>query len=161
MLDLFPMPAPEPAADSLVEENKEKKINDTESVEEAEDKYKTNKVSPEERKRLLKLLDRVMHQQKPYKKTDLKLVDLAQLIGTTPHVLSYVFNQYMKRNYYDYVNEFRVAEFKELIAQEEFSKYTLSALAELCGFSSRASFFRYFKRMTGVTPNEYIKGLEK
>lgn len=160
-LDLFPMPAPESAADSLDEENKEKKMNDTESVEEAEDKYKTNKVSPEECKRLLKLLDRVMHQQKPYKKTDLKLVDLAQLIGTTPHVLSYVFNQYMKRNYYDYVNEFRVAEFKELIAQEEFSKYTLSALAELCGFSSRASFFRYFKRMTGVTPNEYIKGLEK
>lgn len=157
---------PEPDCLPSIDEDQERKINsineiEFKDIEEVEDKYKTNKVSPEECKRLLKLLDRVMHQQKPYKNPDLKLIDLAQLIGTTPHVLSYVFNQYLKRNYYDYVNEYRVAEFKELIVQEEFSKYTLSALAELCGFSSRASFFRYFKRMTGVTPNEYIKGLEK
>jgi AraC-like DNA-binding protein len=35
----------------------------------------------------------------------------------------------------------------------------LTALAELCGFSSRASFFRSFKKSTGVTPNEYIRSI--
>lgn len=142
-------------------EEMDEEVSESKGQEETDDKYKTNKVSPEECKRLLKALEKVMQQQKPYKNPDLKLVELAQLIGTTPHVLSYLFNQYLNRNYYDYVNEYRVEEFKELIVQEEYAKYTLSALAELCGFSSRASFFRHFKRMTGVTPNEYIKGLGK
>jgi AraC-like DNA-binding protein len=48
-----------------------------------------------------------------------------------------------------------------LIAKDEYSKYTLGALAELCGFSSRASFFRYFKKATGITPNEYIRSIGK
>ena len=54
-----------------------------------------------------------------------------------------------------------MAEFKHLIAKDEYSKYTLGALAELCGFSSRASFFRYFKKATGITPNEYIRSIGK
>jgi len=37
----------------------------------------------------------------------------------------------------------------------------LTALAELCGFSSRTSFFRYFKKVIGITPNEYIRSIGK
>ena len=75
--------------------------------------------------------------------------------------MSYLFNQYLNRNYYDYINDYRITEFKSLVEQDEYSKYTLSALAELCGFSSRASFFRYFKKATGITPNEYIRSIDK
>lgn len=42
----------------------------------------------------------------------------------------------------------------------EHTRYTLNALMELCGFSSRTSFFRYFKKVNGITPSEYIKSLE-
>ena len=91
----------------------------------------------------------------------LKVADLAAMIGTSAHTLSYLFNQHLNRNYYDYINDYRIAEFKHLIAKDEYSKYTLGALAELCGFSSRASFFRYFKKATGITPNEYIRSIGK
>ena len=77
------------------------------------------------------------------------------------HTLSYLFNQYLNRNYYDYINDYRIAEFKRLVEKDEYAKYTLSALAELCGFSSRASFFRYFKKATNITPNEYIRSIGK
>ena len=43
----------------------------------------------------------------------------------------------------------------------EHKTYTLSAMIEKCGFISRASFFRYFKKTTGMTPNEYINTLEQ
>lgn len=123
----------------------------------SDDKYRTNKVSPEECKRLYRLLEQEMKRNKPYRNPNLKIADLAESIGTTSHSLSYLFNQFLEKNYYDYINEYRVEEFKSLIRKEQYAKYTLSALAELCGFSSRASFFRSFKKSMGITPNEYIK----
>lgn len=127
----------------------------------SEEKYKSVKVSPEECKRLAKKLEVVMHRDKPYMHPDLKIADLATAIDTSAHTLSYLFNQYLKRNYYDYINDYRIAEFKRLVNTDEYAKYTLSALAEHCGFSSRASFFRYFKKATGITPNEYIRSIGK
>lgn len=126
-----------------------------------EEKYKTSKISPEECERLTGKLDSVMLHEKAYTNPDLKIADLAAMIGASAHTLSYLFNQHLNRNYYDYINDYRIAEFKRLIAEDEYSKYTLGALAELCGFSSRASFFRYFKKATGITPNEYIRSIGK
>ena len=45
------------------------------------------------------------------------------------------------------------------LADSQYSRYTLTALAELCDISTRASFFRLFKKSTGVTPNEYIRSI--
>lgn len=129
--------------------------------EEGGGKYKTNKLSDEECERLSNLLDEVMNEKKPYIHTDLKIADLAFMVGSSSHALSYLFNQYLKKSYYDYVNEYRVLEFKTIVTSEDCSKYTLEALAERCGFSSRASFFRSFKKATGITPNEYIKSVQK
>jgi ligand-binding sensor domain-containing protein/AraC-like DNA-binding protein len=125
------------------------------------EKYKANKISDEECKRLAEALGKLMREQKPYANPELKIADLAEQLGTTAHTLSYLFNQYLHGNYYDYVNEYRVAEFKRLINDEDCSRYTIAALAERCGFSSRASFFRNFKKATGITPNEYIQSLGK
>lgn len=127
----------------------------------AEAKYKSVNVSAEECRLLLARLETLMREEKPYTRTDLKIADLAAATNTSAHTLSYLFNQYLRRNYYDYINDFRVAEFKRLVAQEEYSRYTLAALAELCGFSSRASFFRSFKKATGITPNEYVRNIGK
>lgn len=127
----------------------------------AEEKYKSNKVSAEECKRLATKLEAVMRKKKPYINPNLKIADLAATIDTSAHTLSYLFNQHLNRNYYDYINDYRIAEFKLLVNNDEYSKYTLSALAELCGFSSRASFFRSFKKATGITPNEYIRRIGK
>ena len=126
-----------------------------------ETKYKTNKVSSEECRHVVEILEIHMRKNKPYTNPELKISDLATQIDTASHTLSYIFNQYLNKNYYDYINDFRIEEFKTLVNKEEYSRYTLTALAELCGFSSRASFFRYFKKSTGITPNEYTKGIGK
>lgn len=120
-------------------------------------RYKTTRLSDEECKRLTKVVDQVMRTSKPYKNPDLKIGDLASLAGTTAHALSFLFNQYMQKSYYDYVNTYRVEEFKRLVKETDTSKYTLTAMSQMCGFSSRASFFRHFKTITGITPAEYLK----
>lgn len=136
-----------------------KKMQEVKPV--SEEKYRTVKVSSEECRQLTEKLEAVMRKDKLYMHPELKIADLATTIGTSAHTLSYLFNQHLKRNYYDYINDYRIEEFKRLVNTDEYSKYTLSALAELCGFSSRASFFRYFKKATGITPNEYIRKIGK
>lgn len=121
------------------------------------EKYKTTRVSNEECRRMLSRLDRLMKENRPYTNPDLKIADLAVTLGVSQHSLSFLFNQYLDKSYYDYVNEYRVKEFKVLIDAGGNERYTLTAMSEMCGFSSRASFFRHFKKLTGITPNEYIK----
>lgn len=129
------------------------------SAEKAKQKlrYKTTRLSDEECKRLTKVLDHVMRTTKPYKNPDMKIGDLASMAGTSAHALSFLFNQYMQKSYYDYVNTYRVDEFKRLVKETDTSRYTLTAMSQMCGFSSRASFFRHFKTITGITPAEYLK----
>lgn len=125
----------------------------------AEEKYKTNRLTEEECKELHKKLVAYVEKEKPYIHPDLKMGDLASALDTSSHSLSYLLNQYLNQSYYDFINEYRVTQFKKMVADSHYSRYTLTALAELCGFSSRASFFRSFKKSTGVTPNEYIRSI--
>ena len=124
-----------------------------------EEKYKTNRLTEEECKELHKKLVAYVEREKPYINPDLKMGDLASALDTSSHSLSYLLNQYLNQSYYDFINEYRVTQFKKMVADSQYSRYTLTALAELCGFSSRASFFRSFKKSTGVTPNEYIRSI--
>lgn len=124
-----------------------------------EEKYKTNRMTEEECKELHKKLVTYVEKEKPYINPDLKMGDLASALDTSSHSLSYLLNQYLNQSYYDFINEYRVTQFKKMVEDSHYSRYTLTALAELCGFSSRASFFRSFKKSTGVTPNEYIRSI--
>ena len=125
----------------------------------AEERYKTNRLSDVECKELYEKLVAYVEKERPYINPDLKMGDLAVSLGTSSHSLSYLLNQYLNQSYYDFINEYRISEFKKLVADSKYSRYTLVALAELCGFSSRASFFRSFKKSTGVTPNEYMRSI--
>ena len=125
----------------------------------AEEKYKANRMSEAECKELHDRLVAYVEKEKPYINPDLKMGELAAALHTSSHSLSYLLNQYLNQSYYDFINEYRVAQFKKMVEDNDYSRYTLTALAELCGFSSRASFFRSFKKSTGVTPNEYIRSI--
>lgn len=134
-------------------------ISEESSIAATEEKYKTNRLTEEECKELHKKLVAYVEKEKPYINPDLKMGDLASALDTSSHSLSYLLNQYLNQSYYDFINEYRVTQFKKMVVDSQYSRYTLTALAELCGFSSRASFFRSFKKSTGVTPNEYIRSI--
>lgn len=128
---------------------------------ERQKRYLTTRLSEEECKRLYRKLETVMKTERPYTNPDLKSADLAAMAGTSAHALSFVFNQWLNKSYYDYVNEYRVNAFKKLVEEEGADKYTLTAMSQKCGFSSRASFFRHFKAVTGITPSEWVAGRGK
>jgi AraC-like DNA-binding protein len=94
-----------------------------------------------------------------YKKSDLSINDLSTRLGVHPNYLSQVINQKEQKNFYDFVNTYRLEEFKRLAAMPGNRRLTLLSLAYDCGFSSKSSFNRYFKKATGQTPSEYFAAL--
>jgi AraC-like DNA-binding protein len=102
-------------------------------------------------------LIQVVDKEKIFKDAELTLSTLASHLEIHPNYLSQVINQVEEKNFYDYINLKRIEEFKKLVAQPDSQKYTLLALAYDCGFNSKTSFNRNFKKATGLSPSEYLK----
>src|SRR5574344_247185 len=120
-------------------------------------KYQKSKISKDDGERMKDMLLKYMETEKPYLNPDLQMSDIAKAIGCSTHVLSQLFTQYIRKNYYDFIAEYRIGEFKRLASDPEYSKYTISALAEKSAFKSRTPFLKSFKKITGMTPKEYLK----
>ena len=96
-----------------------------------------------------------------YTESTLSLNELAQKLDISPNYLSQIINEKEGKNFFDFINAFRVAEFKRLIAIQKNQQYTLLALAYDCGFNSKSSFNRSFKKHTGLTPSQYATSVKK
>ncbi len=120
------------------------------------EKYKRIKIDENEFKKLSDLLVCYIEKEKPYLDPNLKMSDLAQSINCTSIKLSQLLNQYEKQNYYDFINKYRLEEFKRRVTDPAYSRYTITALSEQCGFK-KSTFFTTFKKIEGITPNEYLR----
>lgn len=121
------------------------------------EKYQNSGLSQKDAKVHFEKLDALMNQKQLFKNSNLSLGDLAKEIDLHPNYLSQIINENGGQSFYDYVNTFRVTEFKKLIEKNEHEKFTLLTLAYECGFNSKSSFNRYFKKLTGETPSQYAK----
>ncbi|WP_161634394.1 helix-turn-helix domain-containing protein [Aquimarina pacifica] len=99
----------------------------------------------------------LMENEKPYLDPDLKVHNLATMLHTTPHSISKLINQEKEVNFYTFINEYRVNEFKKRANSNLYSHLTLLGIALSVGFNSKSSFNRIFKKQTGMTPSEYMK----
>lgn len=120
-------------------------------------KYQKSTLSEEDIAEIHEKLQRLMAEQKPFKNPDLTLDELARSLDVHPNYLSQVINSKEKKTFYDLINEKRVDAFIKNITQPVSQQYTLLAIAYDCGFNSKASFNRNFKKYTGHTPSHYLK----
>lgn len=104
-----------------------------------------------------KKLSTFMETEKPFLNPELKCHELAAMLSVTPHYLSKIINQDFNVNFYNFINKYRVEEFKEKVLKDENKNLTLSAVAQNVGFNSKSSFNRIFKSITLITPTQYLK----
>jgi AraC-like DNA-binding protein len=102
-------------------------------------------------------LENLMLAQAPYKKADLTLGELAELLQVSPAQLSQAINSEWGESFYDYINTYRIDAFLKIAQLPENKKFTFLALAFSCGFNSKTTFNKYFKIKTGKTPSAYFK----
>ncbi|BAP32045.1 quinolinate synthetase A [Chryseobacterium sp. StRB126] len=110
----------------------------------------------EELERIKTQLENIMETQKPYLDSELNLIKLAEMVSVSTHHLSYVINTGCQKNFFQYVNEFRVEHAQQLLKDSE-SKLSILGIAYESGFNSKTSFNTTFKKVTGQTPSEFKK----
>lgn len=98
-------------------------------------------------------LNRLFHDKKSYLDPELSLQSLAKELKIPKHHLTQLFSIRIGKNFYQYINVFRVQHACELICKTETG--TLETLAFESGFNSKTTFNRYFKATMGCTPSEY------
>lgn len=126
----------------------------TETIE-RDEPPRRNFATENEIEKLKNKLEILMTTEKPFLEPALTLSDLAKILGVNSAVLSRAINLGFGKNFNDFVNEFRIDEVKKKLAGEDAKNLTLLGVAFECGFNSKATFNRAFKKFTGVSPKEY------
>ena len=91
----------------------------------------------------------------------LNLRGLSEALGVKEKELSRLINECGKVNFYQFINEYRIEKFKQLLASSNAHHFTLLGLATEAGFSSKSTFYTAFKKLVGMTPKQYEKSIKK
>ena len=97
-----------------------------------------------------------METEKLYQNPELTLKELAEKLCSNTAVISKAVNQGFKMNFNDFVNQYRIKAVKILFKKGEHKTQTLLAIAFECGFNSKTTFNRAFKKHNGLSPKEYL-----
>jgi AraC-like DNA-binding protein len=122
-------------------------------------KYEKSSLTEEMSESIHAQLQKVMQEERLYENPELSLNDLANHLNVHSNNLSQVINANEGKTFFDYINYHRVEAFKKAVKIPQNQKYTLLGLAFDCGFNSKTSFNRNFKKATGFAPSEYLKQL--
>ena len=99
---------------------------------------------------------RLMEERKLYLNPKLTLSDLAQEMHINRTYLTSVLNRDIGKTFYDFVNEYRIAEACAIIdALPPSERPKLADVASRSGFNSLSTFKRSFLKVKGVLPSQY------
>ena len=105
-------------------------------------------------------LEIVMKTEKLYLNPDLTLSDLGQYFKLSSNMMSKVINSGFNKNFNEFINHYRVEACKAKILAGETAQLSLLGIAFECGFNSKATFNRTFKKLTGFTPSQFNKFIQ-
>ncbi len=118
-------------------------------------RYDKSGLKKEDSKTYLSRLLKYMEDEKPYLNEKLSLKEVAEKINISTNHLSQVINENLEKNFFDFVNSYRVDLAKQKLRDPSNKNYTIISLSFDCGFSSKSSFNSIFKKLTGLTPSEF------
>ena len=140
--------------------NQSKATPSTPHPDTATKKYAKSGLNPTTAEQAFQELLSIMHHQQLYLNPQLTLQQLAKSLDIPPNHLSQIINAYAHLNFFDFVNQYRIEAVKKKFEEKVHLHHTLLAIALDCGFNSKASFNRAFKKFTEMTPTGYLKQLD-
>ena len=107
----------------------------------------------------IKEIEDKLDNQKVHLDAELTLSKLSTTLGIPLHHLSYVLNDKMRCRFSDLINKYRIQEAKQKLQDPAFKYYKMETIGYECGFNSKATFYRVFKKECNQSPSEFQKRL--
>jgi AraC-like DNA-binding protein len=105
---------------------------------------------------IISRLTRLMDQEQPYLDPEINIRKLGRLMQTRHELISEVLNTGLNQNFFDYINRYRVEEFKLQCLNREKKHLSIMGIAHECGFNSKAAFYRAFNKFEATSPTSWI-----
>ena len=109
-----------------------------------------------EMKNLAKEIDRKMQEEKYFLNPELNIDLFSKSLDIHPNKISGILNNVLHQSFRDFVNAYRIEEFKSRIKSYDLKNQTILGLAFDVGFNSKASFNRVFKKSMNISPIDYL-----
>jgi len=123
-------------------------------------KYRNSPIDEKASKELAEKLDTLMIETAFWRKSDLRLNDLAIKMELPKEYISQIINEQFNRNFFEFVNRYRIEDAKTLINSSQ-KEVTLIEIAYQVGFNNKVSFGKAFKASVNMSPIEYKRSLQK
>jgi AraC-like DNA-binding protein len=120
-------------------------------------KSKENRLSNQQLVELKDKLNKLMEEEKFFLDNELNLTKLAQKLQVSTHDASFLINEFTGTNFYTYINNFRVDEAKRLLSSSKIEELNILGIAFSAGFNSKTTFNTTFKKVTGLSPTDFVK----
>jgi len=118
-------------------------------------KYQKSTLTAAQKASILDKLDVLIREEKFYLDTDITLSGLAGKLQTTTHHLSQVLNESRRESFQELLTYYRIREARQLLKDPEHQNTKIEHIATLAGYNSKSAFNTAFKKLTGLTPNEF------
>jgi AraC-like DNA-binding protein len=116
-------------------------------------------LNPEKKTLLKEAILKLVNEKKIYLNASLTVENIATDLQTNSKYISYVINDSFQKNFYNFVNEYRIQSAIDFLSDSKYGHYSIEGIGNLAGFKSKSSFNAAFKKQTGKTPSEYKSGL--
>jgi len=106
---------------------------------------------------LIEKIEQFMTLNKPYLNHLLTLDKLASQLEIPARTLSTIINHHFKKNFFEFINQYRVEESVRLLESKLNEKASMLDIMDKAGFNTKATFNTFFKKIEGKTPSQYKK----
>ncbi|MEO1448146.1 MAG: AraC family transcriptional regulator, partial [Bacteroidota bacterium] len=108
----------------------------------------------------LEKLDELIQKEEIHRRPDLSREWVAEQLDISPGYLSQLINRSTGQNFSSYINAHRVETVKRLLHDPDYAQFSVMAIGQEAGFSSKSAYYTAFKKATGMTPSAFQKQTE-
>lgn len=128
--------------------------------EEIKIKYKNSTLSAEDIIHHAQHISQLISEKQLFLDKNISLSTLSEELHLTPRTISEVINRHFSCSFNDLINGLRV-DYSKTLLLKNISLMKIDFIGQDAGFSSRASFYSNFKKITGLSPSDFVKNHKK
>lgn len=127
-------------------------------------KYRNSNIDDDTKDTILLRIIEAMGHTEEFCKEDFSIARLAEMVGWKQNYVSQVINERLHKSFSQMLMEYRIKEACKRMDDAHLgitAHYSVEGIASSVGYKSRTTFAQVFKRVTGLTPSDYLKTAQR